>query len=513
MSMPMIPQTTLIPHHEIPSDETYQGLKIVRYQTDPAARQAYDANQYEFQHELDKRHMIRGVTLALKGSDTDYRISATMHPSMRQFVEIVRYDPSADPRDDFNAQETRDAHEQTQQDFKGAKRDNLATFKQYIVEAIRGDRVAYLPTVSGWQPPSAFDDTIFVALDESIPRMLYGWLFLPKRPVLQSDGQTQTAALFQAFTTGNAENTGARDTFGTTLEIELNVPAFRAKQSFADRNGRGSKKNKNLVAQMDSSSALAQLRARAVEGTIFDGRLGDGRSGGATVTATKTIVDLSTMDQMLLAVISRSTAKPHYIKSFHVEHFEPYCREFLLLLEEMFGDKWVSTSRGSDSYRRLYVHGWPFVLKALATVYHDVRIDVLGPLSAPIGPSSSSKDDHTSKEEAHQAYLDATQQIESKPSSLTMEDFKERLRAIDWYRHRQHWIAITGAAVDKNTGRTKTRQIIDATGEKITVVEAKAQNTASVIADVVRKIEGQHWRDLTKHVNAAVDQQPTTDAN
>jgi hypothetical protein len=503
MSMPMIPQTTLVSMNEITSDPEYKGMKIVRYQTNTDERQAVDGNRYEFLHELDKRHMIRGVTLALKGSEQDYRITATMHLTLRQFVEIVRYDPAAPPPDDYDALEMREAHRQTQQDFKGAKRDNLAHFKQYIVEAIRGDRVAYLPTVSGWQPQSAFADTVFIAYDESNPRALYGMLFLPKRPVLQSDGQTQTAALFQAFATGIAEKSGGRDSFGTTLEVELNVDNLAAKQSFADRNGRGSKKNKNLVAQMDSSSALAQLRARAIEGTIFEHRLGDGRSGGATVTATKTIVDLSTMDQMLLNVISRGNAKPHYIKSFHVDYFVPYCREFLLLLQDMFGDKWVeNTPKGTDTYRRLYVHGWPFALKALAIVYHDVRIDKIGPLSAPIGPGAASKDEHTTAEEARQAYLDATQREDPKTPALTMDEFTKRLKQIDWYRHRKHWIAITGAAVDSQTGATKTREITDDEGRTATIVEAKAQNTASVINDVVRKIEGRHWEELTHSVDA-----------
>ncbi|MGQ4620027.1 hypothetical protein [Nocardia sp. R7R-8] len=506
MSMPMIPQTKLIPHEDIPSDPLFKGLKIVRYQSDEAARRAYDGNRYDFQHELEKRHMIRGVTLALKGAETDYRISATMHPTLRQFVEIVRYDPSVEHLEDFDAVEMRDAHRQTQQDFKGAKRDNLAFFKNYVVEAIRGDRAAYLPTVSGWQPRSVFTDTIFVALDESNPRVLYGWLFLPKSPVLQADGQTQTAALFQAFATGVADKSKARDSFGTTLEIELNVDSLGAKQSFADRNGRGSKKNKNLVALMDTSSGLAQLRERAIAGTIFEDRLGDGRTGGATVTATKTIVELSTMDQMLLNVISRGNAKPHYIKNFHVNYFLPHCREFLLLLEQLFGTDWVEqTPKGAEPYRRLYVHGWPFALKALAIVYHDVRIDVLGPLSAPIGPSVSGKDDHTTAEEAHQSYLEATRQVEPKSPNLTMEEFADRLRQIDWYRHRKHWINITGAAVDAQTGGPKVRTIQDGKGGTMEVVEAKAQNTASVINDVVRKIEGNHWTDLTNTIDAEPD--------
>ena len=72
----------------------------------------------------------------------------------------------------------------------------------------------------------------------------------------------------------------------TSLEIELGVPEEGTGQSFADRNGRGSKKNKNLVIAFDTSAAISQLRSKVVKGTIFEGRLADGRTQGATVTAT-----------------------------------------------------------------------------------------------------------------------------------------------------------------------------------------------------------------------------------
>src|SRR5205085_12430787 len=55
------------------------------------------------------------------------------------------------PIEDWDAQGMLKAHEQTQQDFKGAKKENLANFKQYNVEAIREERVAYLPPADGRQ--------------------------------------------------------------------------------------------------------------------------------------------------------------------------------------------------------------------------------------------------------------------------------------------------------------------------------------------------------------------------
>jgi hypothetical protein len=501
--LPTFPKNQLVPDEKIPQDPTYGGLRIVRYQSDPEAQAAYGQNQYEFQHELGKRHMIHGAILALKGAKPYYRITVMLHPTLRQFTEIVKYDPSAPPIEDWDAQGMLKAHEQTQQDFKGAKKENLANFKQYNVEAIREERVAYLPTISGWQSEAVFDETIFVALDESNPLALYGILYLPKKPVMQSDGQTQTAALFQAAQTGLAMKTGALDNFGTTLEIELNVTADKAAQSFADRNGRGSKKNKNLVATLDSSSPMAQLRKGAISDTIFEGRLADGRTGGASETATKNIVDLSTMDQMLLNVISRGARKEEQIKLYHVDHLLPYCREFLGLLEKEFGAAWVDpTPKGSEAYRIIYVHGWAFVLKALAIVYFDSRRDVLAPVAAAIAAGSG--DEHRTADESEKLFLQRIEAHEPIEPVLSFAEFSKRIHEIDWLRYRKHWIALTGYKVIRN-GDKKTREIKDGAGGKRTIVDGKAQNTAAIISTVVNKIESARWTDLTATVDEPVN--------
>ncbi|GAA3040756.1 hypothetical protein GCM10010464_00380 [Pseudonocardia yunnanensis] len=499
--LPTFPQINLIPDSTIPENEEFGGLRIVRYQTDPKAQTAIIQNQYEFQHDLGKRHLIQGVVLALKGAKPRYRVTATLHPTLRQFIEIVRYDPSAPPTEDWEAQGMLKAHEQTQQDFKGAKKENLANFKQYNVEAIRDDRVAYLPTISGWQSAAVFPETIFVALDETNPMALYGILYLPKKPVMQSDGQTQTAALFQAAQTGLAIKSGALETFGTTLEIELNVTAERAAQSFADRNGRGSKKNKNLVATLDSSSAMARLRREAIDGTVFQDRLADGRTGGASETATKNIADLSTMDQILLNVISRGARKEEQIKQYHIKHFLPFCREFLELLDDQFGDKWVDpTLKANEPYRLIYVHGWAFALKALAIAYHDCRRDVIGPLAAAIGPDSG--DEHRTADESEALFLEKAAENEAHDPAIGYDELVHRIQAIDWLRYRKHWIALTGYKLDRN-GNKKTREIKDGTdGRKKLIVEGKAQNTAAHISTVVNKILSDTWTDLT----AAIDE-------
>jgi hypothetical protein len=500
--LPTFPQIKLIADNAIPGDKEFYGLKIVRYQSDPTAQAAFTQNQYEFQHEMGKRHVIPGVVLALKGAKPLYRITATIHPTLRQFTEIVKYDPSSPPTEDWEAQGMLKAHEQTQQDFKGAKKENLNNFKQYNIEAIGQQRVAYLPTISGWQSATVFPETIFVALDESNPMALYGILYLPKKPVMQSDGQTQTAALFQASHTGLAIKTGALDTFGTTLEIELNVVPERAAQSFADRNGRGSKKNKNLVATLDSSSAMARLRSKAIAGTVFEGRLADGRTGGASETATKNIADLSSMDQILLNVISRGARKEEQIKVHHIEHFLPYCREFIELLDKEFGNQWVDpTPKTSEPYRIIYIHGWAFALKALAIAYHDSRRDVIAPLAAAIGTGSG--DVHLTLEEAEALFLAKAESVEAPVPAISFEELKHRIHAIDWLRYRKHWIDLTGYKLDRN-GKKKTREIKDGTGGKKVIVDGKAQNTAAHIGTVVNKILSGKWTDLT----ATVDEDP-----
>jgi hypothetical protein len=317
---------------------------------------------------------------------------------------------------------------------------------------------------------------------------------------MQSDGQTQTAALFQAAATGVAIKAGALDSFGTTLEIELNVDSASAGQSFADRNGRGSKKNKNLVAQMDSSSALARLRMQAIKGTIFEGRLADGRSVGATETATTNIVDLSTLDQMLLNVIARGTRKPEQIKHYHIDLLLPYCREFIELLETTFGHQWLDpTPKDSEPYRRLYVHGWAFALKAMAVAYHDCRRDEIDPLAIPIG--STGRDEHTTAAEAQAHYLASTKEVEAPEPVLTLQALKDRLSKIDWHRYRQHWIEITGFKVDKD-GKKKIRKIKDGTPDGKIIVEGKAENTATTINSTANKILSDKWTELTSSVDA-----------
>ncbi|MFI1395251.1 DNA sulfur modification protein DndB [Streptomyces sp. NPDC020681] len=494
MSTPFISQQKLINTDDIPEDAKYGGLRILRVSSDAEARDNFEQHRYRFQHEREKRHAIRG-TLCLKGATEGYRICVTVHPSLQQFTDLVRYNPSDPPRTvDYEANGMRAAHIKTQSDFKGAKASNRGDFSRYILEAVRGERVAYLPTVTGWQSVEEFEEDpqpIFVAFDEANPAAIYGEIYLPKRPIMQADGQTQTAALFEAAQNRLALQSGALDTFFVTLEVELKVDVDAAAQSFADRNGRGTKKNTNLVATFDTSSALAKLRNQAVKGTIFENRVADGRSTGATLTAVQNIVDASTLEQILLNVISHGNRKREHIKHHHIEAVLPYCREFLQTLEGQFGDAWSDTKQ-ADTYRRLYVHGWAFALKALALAYNQVRRDKLGPIMDAMQKETATGDDTTEQLVKRFTEIIAEQSVPA--PAVSFDEFKQRLAAIDWRRDRRHWIRITGCLQEKN-GTKKTVKL-KSTGE--TVVAAAASNTPAHIGKVENKILSDTWTELTR---------------
>jgi hypothetical protein len=494
VTFPFLPQQQIIDREQVAQDPEYKGLRILRCGTDSAAREHYTQKHYKFQHEPGD-YTVLNTTLCRKGAKGRYRIVALVHPSMKVFREIVKYDPSDPPIDDYDAQGMKEAHNRTQSDFKGQKKANTIDFRNYLLEGIKGNRTLYLPTVTGWQSRKVFDKTVFVAFDESDPNAMYGQLYLPKAPVMQADGQTQTAAIFQASKSVDALEAGALDTMYVSLEIELGVNELEAGQSFADRNGRGSKKNKNLVISLDTSSALSVLRLQAIENTIFERRVGNGRNKQTTETATGYIVDLSTMEQMLLNVVSRGRHKPEHFKHHYVSQFLPYCHEFLKLLESSFAADWPEqTPDDRDPYRRLYVHGWPFCLKALALVYHEARSDKLGPLAATIGREHEDHDATHSLEQKfeHQAAL-AAKEWKHTPA-LTFEELKDRLTKIDWLRYRRHWIALTGYAQAK--GQKKTFQLKGSGEEKVV---AKAQNTPAIIQTVADKIQSASWVDLTAH--------------
>jgi hypothetical protein len=205
--------------------------------------------------------------------------------------------------------------------------------------------------------------------------------------------------------------------------------------------------------------------------------------------------------QVLLNVATRGNRKPEHIKHYHVSHFAPFCQEFLLLLQATFGDQWPQeTPRDSEPFRRIYVHGWPFAIKALALAYHDSRRDVLGPLASAIG---SQKEEHATVAEAEMDYQDRVARAEPEPPKIPYDEFQRRIGAIDWHRYRKHWIDVTGYKIDSQ-GRVKTRIIKDpasSDGKKL-IVEGQAQNTAAAINTVVNRVLSDIWEELCSDVDA-----------
>ncbi|ONN70632.1 hypothetical protein [Pseudomonas oryzihabitans] len=487
---PFAPQITKI--NEIESNPKWQGLKILNAQADPSIAEKMKVGGYEFMSPSAGYTMISGI-LSKKGYIGEKgkpRVVITINPSLQAFVDLVKYDPSNPPTQDYYALGMKEMHERTQSDFKGQKQHNKIDFRDYILEGLRGDRTLFLPTISGWMSSKVFEKTVFVSFDETNPNALYGYMWLPRAPIMQADGQTQTAALFAVSQTIDAIDTGALSDLTVSLEIELNMDERKAGQSFADRNGRGSKKNKNLVISLDTSSALSELRLEASKGSVFEHRLATGRNTSTSETATTCIVDLSTMEQMILNVVSYGRVKPENFKHFHVPTFQPFVRDFLQMLDRLFKDKWLeNTPPDSDPFRRIYVHGWAFALKAIALAYHKSRIHELGPLSAAIGKADAGKP-------VDLAYHEQVAVLKSKSVDIpkvTAAELEERLSKIKWERYRKHWISLTGAKMKDGKIR---RAPLKSQGNELKAV-GQAQNTAYIIKAVEEKILSSNWTELT----------------
>ena len=152
-------------------------------------------------------------------------------------------------------------------------------------------------------------------------------------------------------------------------------------------------------------------------------------------------------------------------------------------------------AKDEDTYRRLYVHGWAFALKALALAYYRVRIDQIGPLAAAIGADAGAG--KTAEEAFKEAAVENLENWEE-TSPMTLAEFKERLEKIDWVRHRKHWIDITGYSEKDGSPRTFELK----SGE--TVVVAQSPNTKAVISRVTDRILSDSWTTLCGKANAPV---------
>ncbi len=505
--IPNIPTSEIIPTRSIEGDPNYKGLKIIRCQTDKTAESNYLNNRYQFQSEKTGAYNVLRATLCRKGyidfgqEDGDerrFRLTLMLHPKLREFTQIVMYDPSDPDPDSYEALGMSEAHKQTQSDFKGAKKRNRDYFRDYLLESINGPRIPYLPVISGWQSPAAFRETVFVAFDEVDENALYGIVYLPQKPIMQADGQTQTAALFAVKKTKEAVTSGALDKLTVTLEVELDVDEEKAGQSFADRNGRGTKKNKNLVIGLDTSSALSQLRIRAIKGTVFDGRVAIGREGGTSESATTNIVDLSTMEQLSLRVVSPDgNLKPEQFRHEHVEHYVEVFHDFLMMLTDVFGPAWdKSPGSQKDTFRTLYIHGWPFALKGIASAYHLVRVNELGPMLRAFGVKNVGLTGEKRFSEAVQTEKKKWKEL----PTMGLDEFRSRLEKINWLRYKAHWIKLTGHKIQ--AGAKKTFKL-KSNGEK--KVAGRVPGTFASIKSVTDLLLSDSWKCLCATADESLD--------
>lgn len=482
--------STMISNANLPEHNEFFGIKYLKF-SDAEVQKNYSERRYEFQKNPEQYVEIHGQ-LSLKGniaSQEGKRLSIISPMNLKKFVDVVKYDPANPPLDNYEALGMKDAHDKTQSDFKGAKKTNRQDFINYLLEGMREERDIHLPVISGWQSSEVFSDAIFVIYHQVDAHTAYGCLYLPKKPVMQSDGQTQTAALFGLAQIKEAVDLGALDKLVVTLEVELNVDSVKAAQAFADRNGRGSKKNKNLVIGMDTAAPLSRLRALVTEGSAFEKRIADGRGGGITVTSTENIVDLSTFEQMLsIALTGPSSLKPEKFKAHHIEVLKPYAEEFVRMLTDVFSSFWKSpTNPGEDAYRRLYVIGWPFALKGIALAYYYSRIRDLEPIrTAMLEPIPAN-------EVAADFFKRVITRVPAPNEVISFEELKARLTQINWIKHKKHWATITGYS--ENADGSKKTWNLKQYGE---VVKTLNQNQAVLVAKVGNKIVGPKWEDLTK---------------
>lgn len=490
----------LVKTDEFSIDRTYK-IRIARADKDEKLLKALRAGHLEAQTGGYTAHYCQ---LSLIGSGASPRPVASLNLNLVQFEEVVRYNPAEPPSDEYFAQQMLGYHDRTQSDFDGAKRRNLRDYTVYGLESLMGERRANIPEINGWCDIETSSKALFVVLHAPEPHTFYGQLFLPSLdPVMQSDGQTQAAMLFGLAKTKFGAT--RMDDFRVKLEIEFGLTAEQAGQAFADRNGRGVKKNRNLVADLTTVGGLSKIMKQAIPGTIFEDRTFNGRGQGISETSTTMIIDLATLEQVVVNACTYGAARPEHIKDAHVDTYLPVVRDFLLMLERVFASQWPKdTPKGKDQYRKLYVHGWSFAFKALARVYFRTRIDELGPFADALRtPDLDAMSTDTAgawhkraKKLADQDAKQPASKRKYKPA-IARKELESRLRDIDWIRHRKHWVDITGFTRDAETGKPRTKVLSDGTE----VIKAKAPTQREVILGIEGTILGPNWKTLCESKN------------
>ena len=489
---------------DIEEDQDYNGLKIVDV-NDTRNEEYLKKRRFEFQQSEYNGTKVRCM-VCRQGNVSDKarrRIVAYPHVNLKLFTKMVKYDPSNPPPDDYHAKQMSDHHKRTQADFGGAKATNKVQFRDYILEGLREDRTVYLPLISGWQTKPLLKDTIFVCFDRENPNCLYGELYLPDAPIMQSDGQTQTAALFAIAKSKEAVDKGALEHLHVSLEIELGIEEQEAAQSFADRNGRGVKKNLNLVIEMDSSSPLSRLRNESIKGTIFEDRIAGGKDTRTSgENNTEFIIDLSTCEQILLTLISDNKLKHASIKHFHIDTFIEDCRNFFLICDEIFGPHWEKNPVTKEPFRKIYTHGWAFCLKGIAQAYYEcvrTKNDLIADVIREINSGSIHLDPSIKQKESFNFILNQHTEINDiSNNKITIEELKTRLLKIKWERHKKHWLELTGSKRDNKTNKVKFRKL---KGFEKKMAIGMAQNNQTFIKNVSSAILSDDWNKLCSNID------------
>ncbi|WP_147094830.1 hypothetical protein [Vibrio superstes] len=429
--------------------------------------------------------------------------------NMREFLHAVRYDPSSDPRDpDFKFSTMAEFHKKSQAEFKTAKLANRNLYKDYLLEGLRGERGIHIPPVNAWMDEYSFIDTVFVNYHNSQDGVYYGKLYVPLTYMMQSDGQTQTAAVFLLGKDEEAVNElGALENLRLSIEIELNCDLNVARQSFADRNGRGVKKNKNLVIEMDVSAPLNILRLEASKGTIFENRIIGSGAGSISDSSTSGIMNLSTAEQVLIHMLYATQDKGLSIKHHHIDAILPHANKFFKIMEHCFKDHFPKhTALNDDPFRKKYLTGWAHVQKAIANAFHYANLEELGPLVDAIKadkPSFNFEDLGLSDtqlkalnpQERFQLIVKHYRCTREYKNVITQDELIFRLKSINWYRHATHWIDLLGATVDKKTNKPRTWKL-RYLNDRAVVKGARPHNLQK-IGSISNKILGEDWEQFT----------------
>ena len=506
---------TLIPISDIQKNSRLSNLSFIDFEKNSEERQNFDNEKYEFQRSQNVICLTGLLTVRGDAKSTTHKkIAFSSTITLREFIHTIKYDPATPPLDtDFQYGKMKAFHDKSQADFKSAKRKNRDSFCQYMLEGLRGERDLNLPFITAWQDEDSFKETVFVCLQESSDGVYYGKLYIPIIYTMQSDGQTQTAAAFLLSRNEEAvEKLDALNRLRLSIDLELNADIMTAKQSFADRNGRGVKKDKNLVIEMDVSAPLSQLRENVISGTMFDGRIAGAKSGNISETSTSCIMNLSTLEQTFMHVIVGGIGgKSEDIKHYHINLLTPIIEKFVKTFQHCFKDHYpMNTLKNDDPFRKKLLTGWPFIIKGIANAFHDANLEDIKPITEAMKSSTFNylseglTSEDTNKMDASELFLVRVNHykkyLEIK-NVISNDELIKRLKAINWNRHAKHWIKEFGSGKDRKTGNPLTHKLKSL---PYPVVKGSKPHNAISISRVASIITSDDWKRYIDPKNAVI---------